>query len=802
MPTLNHRRRFCLLIGWMCAATFCAAQQSLDLPTSLPLRQVLVGEDAALNIQSQQGAAGPLQAEQTNGLTLRDLGTDILRGYGQAFNIGVSANTPGSYEIPIFEIPLPSTTGKSTPQQLEVFGTENIEWQILQNGEESYRIGSILLHPTGTIYAGQSIPLTGKILLPVELPVSSTGYAELEKGNIGAWRMESPTPPNYDRSVSPRPPNANRLREVRIDGKRYQVINYVTFAAPLAPGEVTVGPAEVKGLQILAPDQQTRRGLFSQFPRSYNLDYTIPAATFTAKALPAGAPATFEGAIGDFELIASLDISNELKAGDPVVVQLEVSGNGNLDILKAPRLMASEANWKIYPPSRNEQEGDRRSNQGTVVFSQILRPLTPTEEIPPFEFTFFNIGEGKYETLRSNTMPLNLVIGGETEASAPPQAGLVPIPEMKDILSIIPPQDFRPKSSLRITPWWQLIPALAAALLVFLIAKKHLPKIIQKNPHKEQLQRDLAEVEKSPDDLTFLRKAAALAEREELPHDDFLVALLAERDASCFQPDGEQLTLKPERRREILTTLRTQATRLLLLSGILLSFLGGEARASLQEAEQAWEEGNYEAALASYQALAAEKASPDLLYNIGNCYYRLEQPAEAALSYHRALRLDPEHPEASQNLAFLNRKLGALVAPALQTPAWAQRLPLTAVFFALQLSLWLIGLGVLARFALVSSRGRVAALSALILGCVILSASALAYVFYPKTETAQAAPDALISSSKAEAVRTEPSAGGSVIVNATPTTTSLIITRRGPWSYIELPDSTRGWIRSEALSEI
>lgn len=783
---------------WLAYAPATAA----ELETTLPLRQIFVGEDAALNIQSTENTTGPLRALEESELTFLDLGTDILGGYGRAFNIGVTSKTVGKFPIPPFEVPLVSGIAQSSAQEIEAFGTDDIEWQTLKSGDETFRIGAVLLYPRGPIYAGQSIPLTGKILLPVELPVSSTGYAELEKGNIGAWRMESPTPPNYDRRVSPRPPNALRLREVRIEGKRYQVVNYVTFAAPLAPGEVTVGPAEIKGLQVLLSSEQSRGGFFSRMQRSYNLDYTIPAAKFTAKSLPAGAPESYQGAIGDFDLIASLDISKEPKAGEPIEVQLEVSGRGNLDILKAPLLQASESNWKIYPASRNEQTGDRRSNQGAVAFSQILRPLAPTKNIPPFEFSFFNPESARYETLTSDPIPLNLVVNTSTSTNSPPEAGLVPVAEMSDILSIIPPQAFQNPSDRRLGPLWQIIPALIAAFFLLLIARRHLPQLLAKDPDKEDLQRQLAEVENATEDGTFIRKAAAFAEQKGLPHDDFVVALLAERDAQCFQPGKDHVELDPERRREILQTLRAQATRLLILVAFVGAAFSFEARASLEDANQAWEEADYETALTNFQALAETQETPDLLYNIGNCLYRLEKPAEAALYYHRALRLDPGHPEAKQNLAFINRKLGAMRDPSPPPPTWTRRLPLSTVHFAIKLSIWLLVLGLLGRFSLTTNRGRAAATGTVIGGAALLVLAILTFVFYPEVSSSQPAPGALVTSATPVEVRTEPTTAGSIILNASPTTACTVVARREPWAYIQLPDGTRGWLRSEALSEI
>jgi hypothetical protein len=52
------------------------------------------------------------------------------------------------------------------------------------------------------------------------------------------------------------------------------------------------------------------------------------------------------------------------------------------------------------------------------------------------------------------------------------------------------------------------------------------------------------------------------------------------------------------------------------------------------------------------------KISADLLFNLGNTHFRLEQPGEAALWYRRALVLDPTDAAAGQNLRLIRRRAG------------------------------------------------------------------------------------------------------------------------------------------------
>ena len=780
------------------------AQEQGDTSASFPLQQVLIGEEALLNIQTLgEQPTGALKAKEESSLIFNTLQPDVLGRRIFSGNIGVSSKVAGTFQVPSFEVPLKSSTKSTQPFSMEVFPTDKIEWKNLNIAGSSYTVGTIVLFPSGPIYAGQSVPITAKLLFPIDLPVSSTGFAEIEKDNIGAWRLEAPVPPNYDQQVSPRPPHALKPRNVRVGGRRYQVANYVTFAAPLGDGPVTVGPGKIQGLQVQVQSRNQRPGFFSSFSRSYNVELELPAVTFSAKPLPKGAPKGFEGAVGDFNLEASIDVTTELKPGDPVMVDLTVSGRGNLDTLAPPVVDAPESHWKLYPTSRNEKEGARRTNQGSVSFSQILRPLVPIKEVPAFTLAFFNPKTEKYETLRSTPIPLNLSpVASATNGV--PQAGLVPIAEMQDILGLIEPKPFRMSKPLRIGPWWQLIPASIVIALLALIARRQIPNLTKSDATKDNLRADLHELEKEENSGAFLRAATNLAESHELPFDDFLSNLLEERNRSCFQPGEERAELPRERRQEIISGLKKRLTQLVLFLGLLLIAHPNKAEGSPSQAlaQTAWVDGKYQEALDASLLALKEGATPDLLYNVGSCYYRTGEPGKAALYYHRALQLNPRHPEARQNLAFLERKMGAISRLDDNNPAWAQRLSIPILHSILLLLMWLFLIFLLIRFVRPSSRvQRVSTIGLIVTAMLALLMGAVRF-FHPGTPENLSAPNAVVISKDSTEVRTEPSAGGSVILNATPATSCRILTERGSWSYIELPNGSRGWIKDDTLEAI
>lgn len=87
----------------------------------------------------------------------------------------------------------------------------------------------------------------------------------------------------------------------------------------------------------------------------------------------------------------------------------------------------------------------------------------------------------------------------------------------------------------------------------------------------------------------------------------------------------------------------------------------------LAEAERAYRAGRYEEAQARFEAALSEPGAAQgaVLYNLGNCAFRLGREAEAVLYYRRAdLRL-PRDPEVLFNLHLAEARLG--LAPAAGT---------------------------------------------------------------------------------------------------------------------------------------
>ncbi len=79
---------------------------------------------------------------------------------------------------------------------------------------------------------------------------------------------------------------------------------------------------------------------------------------------------------------------------------------------------------------------------------------------------------------------------------------------------------------------------------------------------------------------------------------------------------------------------------------------------SFDMANKLFAEKKYAESVTMYEEiLENEGVAPELYYNLGNAYFRLNELAKSILNYERALRLSPQYADAKHNLEFANMKV-------------------------------------------------------------------------------------------------------------------------------------------------
>jgi len=82
-----------------------------------------------------------------------------------------------------------------------------------------------------------------------------------------------------------------------------------------------------------------------------------------------------------------------------------------------------------------------------------------------------------------------------------------------------------------------------------------------------------------------------------------------------------------------------------------------------EEADNAYSQERYQQAAQLYKGVLQKGDSPDLYYNLGNCYYRMDSMTQAVIAYERALLLSPGDKDIRFNLQMARSKTIDKITP-------------------------------------------------------------------------------------------------------------------------------------------
>jgi hypothetical protein len=127
----------------------------------------------------------------------------------------------------------------------------------------------------------------------------------------------------------------------------------------------------------------------------------------TVNPLPAG-PADFSGAVGRFDLRSSIT-STSVKENDAITLRLDVTGNGNIKLINAPKLKLP-ADFEIYDPkTQSNFTSSAEGLNGNISFEYLFLPRFAGDyTIPPVDFIYFDPATGKYVTKSSQEFRIHV----------------------------------------------------------------------------------------------------------------------------------------------------------------------------------------------------------------------------------------------------------------------------------------------------------------------------------------------------------------------------------------------------------
>ena len=548
-----------------------------------------------------------------------------------------------------------------------------------------------------SVVVGEPITATLKIY-------NRTNLVDFENARFptfnGFWSQEVDSPTNIE------------FKREQVDGTMYNsAILRRWVIIPQKAGNQTIDPAEI----VCLVNVQQRRSTGSIFDDFFNSDFvttrqrvSTKPATVHVSALPGGAPASFGGGVGEFQVQARLS-KDSLKTHDAASLIVTVSGKGNVALLEAPKL-SFPPDFEVYDVKTNVNT-DKSGTSGSKTFEFPFIPRSPGNfEIGPVQYSYYDVKQRKYHTASTAVLPL-AVARSASSASGAPQQGNTLVVDRKGVKNLGEDIRFiRTKTSLGTDKgffvysplWWGAILALLAigagiwlgfrkmaarradvtgnrnrratrqALKRLAQAKDFLDKNLYTTFYEElhrsligfvgdKLAMDMADQNKENIEASLIAGGVPEATAKDFTE------LLDACEYARYSPDSGHEAMNAHYEKAVSTitaidsSMKKPSSKAPVLAILLLLALPlSQARAAESYPDSLWNagvaaytEGDFASALQDWEDVRATGLmSKELYYNLGNAYFKTGEMAQSILWYERALKLDPSDADIRHNLEY------------------------------------------------------------------------------------------------------------------------------------------------------
>ncbi|MGD9128303.1 MAG: BatD family protein, partial [Planctomycetia bacterium] len=203
-----------------------------------------------------------------------------------------------------------------------------------------------------------------------------------------------------DRAAAFEPtPKKETMKDASGEEATYWIYEFPRLFVADRPGEFTFGPATINGAFVTGVSEEGRiegRRIFSS---------TKPATVKVQEVPTEGRPENYCGAVGRFRGWTSNFNPTKTRVDSPATLTLTLTGSGStidvepLDLATIPEIAE---NFKTY-------EGTRQDERGAVKFVYSLRPENEKiHEFPPVSVSYFDVDTGRFETLTTQPIPIEV----------------------------------------------------------------------------------------------------------------------------------------------------------------------------------------------------------------------------------------------------------------------------------------------------------------------------------------------------------------------------------------------------------
>ena len=632
---------------------------------------------------------------------------------------------------------------------------------------------------------------------------------------------------------------------------------------PQQSGTLVIEPAEMVCQIRVRAASSAPRSIFDDFFDNYQTirkRLATPEIKVKVGELPAGAPASFGGGVGKYSISASLS-KKDIKSNEAVSLIVKVTGSGNVSMLEAPKV-DFPSDFEVY----DLKSTDNVSSNGTEGGKTFEYPFIPRSHgdfvIPPIQYSYYDISKGGYVTVSTSEIPVTIEKGEEIEGGGVAVAGVnrQGVRNLKEDIRYIHLGDGNLKRSGHFFAGslFYYITLLLVAVLYFVAlwllrfaegrradivgsrnrkanklagaklrtAKDFLSKGLS-GAYYEELHKALIgyvsdKLSIPASELSREHIGEGLAERGVSRESiDAFTALVDKCEFARYSPDngGVQMQNEYNEAIRVISQLESEvktnrkhngkAAAATIIAALLFMALPASAAGTDEiwnQANEAYAAGNWQQALDAYRQIGESGyESADLCFNTGNVYFKMGDNAHAILYYEKALKLDPGHPDATNNLAVANQ----FTLDKIETvPEFILASKVRSVGYIFSADGWaFLSLGFAALCAILllvfkmahSGRNRK---TAFILAAVALLFAITSFIFSISLKNSAVEADCAIVMTPVSSVKSSPSNGGNAIFVLHEGTKVKLLDHVGEWTRIEIADGRQGWLQSTTIENI
>ncbi len=312
----------------------------------------------------------------------------------ETYSYVLQAKREGKLSVGSAEISAKGQNYTSPPLSIEVLkGKKQTISEVKSSKDAVFIRAEVSSHEA---FVGQQIVLDYKLYTRVDL----NGMSLLNEPSYNGF---------FHLEINDYPHGENR---VTIGGKSYlsRTLRRVALFVQ-KEGEAVIEPMTVQVGVVKGKNDDPFFDPFFSSVRSENQTIQSNSVNIYVKPLPANAPTSFTGGVGDFTVETTLSKA-DATTDDAISLKMRIMGNGDTKRWQAPKMPTIEG-LEIYEPKVLREENTELQGEWQAIkeIEYLILPKKAGNYTLKPEFSFFSPESNSFKTLSPNTFPLNITQG-------------------------------------------------------------------------------------------------------------------------------------------------------------------------------------------------------------------------------------------------------------------------------------------------------------------------------------------------------------------------------------------------------